>query len=76
MKTYDFTAYVEKDSETGLYFGYIPNLPGAHSQGSSLDELYENLQEVTELCLEELSDKEIEQALTKYVGTQQVTVAR
>jgi predicted RNase H-like HicB family nuclease len=76
MKTYDFTAYVEKDSETELYYGYIPNLPGAHSQGNTLDELYKNLQEVTELCLAELSDKEIEQALSKYIGTQQVTVAR
>ena len=44
MKT--FTAVVEKDSDTGLFVGYIPGFPGAHSQGETLDELKKNLQEV------------------------------
>lgn len=29
---FTFTAQIEKDAETGLYLGYIPNLPGAHTQ--------------------------------------------
>jgi hypothetical protein len=33
-------------NRTGLYVGYIPGLPGAHSQGETLDELNKNLQEV------------------------------
>ncbi len=37
MKTY--TAVIEKCPETGLFVGYIPGFPGAHSQGSTLDEL-------------------------------------
>ena len=37
MKT--FTAIVERDPETGLFVGYVPGFPGAHSQGESLDEL-------------------------------------
>jgi len=52
MKT--FTAYVEFDPETNLYVGIVPGLPGAHTQAASLDKLRENLQEVVELCLEEL----------------------
>ena len=52
MKT--FTAYVEFDPETNLYVGIVPGLPGAHTQAASLDTLRENLQEVVELCLEEL----------------------
>ena len=48
-----FTAYIEYDPETGLYVGTVPGLPGAHSQGSSLDELRDNLKEVIELILEE-----------------------
>ncbi len=44
MKTY--TAVVEKDRETGLYVGYIPGFPGAHSQGATLEELRTNLVEV------------------------------
>lgn len=41
---HQFTARIEKD--TGLYIGLIPNLPGAHTQGETLDELYINLREV------------------------------
>ena len=39
MKT--FTAIVEKDKDTGLYVGYVPGFPGAHSQGDTLDELHQ-----------------------------------
>jgi len=49
-----FTAYVEFDSETNLCVGIVSGLPGTHTQASSLDRLRENLQEVVELCLEEL----------------------
>jgi len=47
MKT--FTAIVERDSDTKLYVGYVPGVPGAHSQGETLDELQENLREVIEM---------------------------
>lgn len=46
-KTY--TAVVERCRDTGLYVGYVPGLPGAHSQAGTLDELNENLREVLEL---------------------------
>ncbi|NEP40131.1 MAG: type II toxin-antitoxin system HicB family antitoxin [Okeania sp. SIO2H7] len=51
-----FTAYIEWDSETNLYVGIIPSIPGAHTQGATLDELQANLKEVLELCLEEYQD--------------------
>jgi predicted RNase H-like HicB family nuclease len=51
-----FTAYIEWDPETNLYVGIIPGIPGAHTQGATLDELNENLKEVLELCLEELEE--------------------
>ncbi len=57
MKTY--TAVVEQDKETGLYVGYIPGFPGAHSQGESLDELNRNLKEVIEM-LTEAGERSIE----------------
>ena len=47
MKTY--TAVVEKCPDTGLFVGYIPGFPGAHSQGNTLDELNKNLREVVEM---------------------------
>ena len=68
-----FTAYVEYDHETKMYVGIIPGVPGAHTQGASLDELQANLQEVLELCLEEY-DGPVEE-LPRFVGLQQVEVA-
>lgn len=44
---------MEWDPETRLYVGSVPGIPGAHTQGATLDELRENLIEVLELCLEE-----------------------
>lgn len=47
------TAIVERDAETGLYVGYVPGFPGAHSQGETLEELQQNLQEVVVMLLED-----------------------
>ncbi|MBD6619827.1 type II toxin-antitoxin system HicB family antitoxin [Komarekiella sp. 'clone 1'] len=47
-----FSAIVERDSDTNLYFGYVPGFPGAHSQGETWDELHKNLREVIEMLLE------------------------
>jgi predicted RNase H-like HicB family nuclease len=65
-----FTAVVERCPDTGLYVGYVPGIPGAHSQGATLDELRANLKEVLEMLAE---DGEIE-AEGQFVGTQQITV--
>ena len=54
IRTYKFTAQITKDSEVNQYIGIVPELPGAHTQASTLDELYNNLKEVIELCLEEI----------------------
>jgi len=65
------TAYVERDPDTGFYVGTVPGIPGAHTQGETLDELQKNLREVLTLCLEELeSDAEI----PEFVGIQQIEV--
>ena len=69
MKTY--TAVVEKDKDTGLYVGYVSGFPGAHSQGETLDELRQNLQEVIEMLLED-EEPSVE---AEFVGTQQIVVA-
>ena len=49
----NFTAVVEKDAETGVYVGYVPGWPGAHSQGATIDELRQNLEEVIAMLLED-----------------------
>ena len=48
-----FTAIIEKDIDTNLYVGYVPGFLGAHSQGETLDELRENLQEVIEMLFDD-----------------------
>jgi len=48
-----FTAVIEKDVDTNLYVGYVPSFVGAHSQGETLDDLRENLQEVIAMLLED-----------------------
>jgi predicted RNase H-like HicB family nuclease len=66
-----YTAVIERDPQTGLYVGYVPGLPGAHSQGETLEELRENLKEVLELLAEDgLLTPESE-----FIGTQQILVA-
>lgn len=56
MTIRSFTAYVEYDPETKLHVGIVPGIPGAHSQGETLDELRVNLGDVLKLCLEELGE--------------------
>ena len=68
MTTY--TAVVERCPDTGLYVGYVPGFPGAHSQADTLDELNENLREVISMLLED-GEPQLE---AEFVGTQTVTV--
>ena len=65
----DFTAVVERDSQTGLLVGYVPGFPGAHSQGQTQEELTQNLREVIEMLLED-GEPEFE---GEFVGIQTVT---
>ena len=65
-----FTAVVERCPDTGLYVGYIPGFPGAHSQAETLDELNANLREVIEMLLED-GEPNME---AQFVGTQTVSV--
>lgn len=67
-----FTAYIEWDPESRLYVGTVPGLPGAHTQGASLDELKANLEEVVSLCLEELGEDRGN--LPQFVGVQQINI--
>ena len=68
MKTY--TAVVERCPDTKLFVGYGPGVPGAHSQGATLDELNRNLQEVIDMLLED-GEPKLE---AEFVGTQAITV--
>ncbi|MEN6627329.1 MAG: type II toxin-antitoxin system HicB family antitoxin [Candidatus Sumerlaeia bacterium] len=66
-----FNMVVERDPETGLYVGYIPGWPGAHSQAATMDELTRNLEEVIQMLLEDGEPK----LQSEFVGVQIIQVA-
>ncbi|KKP23885.1 MAG: hypothetical protein SZ59_C0003G0109 [candidate division TM6 bacterium GW2011_GWF2_28_16] len=68
-----FVSYIEKDLDSGTYFGTIPSIPGAHTQAETLDELQKNLKEVVSLCLEEMNSEE-KKSIPEFVGLQQVEI--
>lgn len=70
---YKVMAYIERDPETGLYVGTVPEISGAHTQAETLDELRKNLKEVVELCLEEMDSEEKKQ-IPEFIGIQQIEV--
>lgn len=67
----NFNVVVERDPDTGVYVGYVPGWPGAHSQGASLDELQRNLEEVVSLLLED-GEPQLE---SEFVGVHTIKVA-
>ena len=69
MRTY--TAVIEREPDTGVFVGYVPGFPGAHSQGETLDELRANLREVIAMLLED-GEPPLE---AEFVGTQTILVA-
>ncbi len=72
--TQSFTAFIEKDPESGLYVGTVPGLPGAHTFAETIDDLQVKLAEVVTLCLEEMDHAEIA-SLPVFAGISQVEVA-
>lgn len=66
-----YTAVVERCPQTQLFVGFVPGLPGTHSQGETLDELNQDLREVLAMLLE---DGEPDQE-SEFVGVQTVAVA-
>ena len=67
----NYTAIVERCKETGLFTGFIPRFQGAHTQGETLDELHQNLQEVLEMLLED-GEPVLE---VEFIGTHNIVVA-
>lgn len=65
----DFYVVIERD-EDGWYVGEVPQLKACYSQGSTIDELMQNIKEVIELCLEE----EQEEHINEFVGVQKISV--
>lgn len=67
----EYLAVVERDVQTGLFVGYVPGFPGAHSQGKTQEELSRNLREVIEMLLED-GEPTLQ---GEFIGTQRIAIA-
>jgi len=68
-RTREFYVTIE-EGEDGYYIADVPELPGCHTQGKTLDELMENIKEAIELYLEVQGEGH----RTKFIGIQKVTI--
>ena len=67
----EFTVIIERD-EDGYLVGSVPSLRGCHTQGKTMDELFERIKEAIELCLE-VEREDIPTPL-ELVGIQRIAV--
>ena len=73
-----FNVIVERDPDTNLLVGSVPGWPGAHSQGTTYDELEKNLSELDDASRAKLAllledgDPKLE---SEFVGLQTIQVA-
>lgn len=65
-----FDVVIERDEE-GVYVASVPQLPGCHTDGTSLDELMVEIREAIELCL---AVEGAQPTHLEFVGIQRVTI--
>ena len=69
-KIRNFTVLIEQD-EDGLYVAKVPDIQGCYTQGKTIQQAMERVQEAIQVCLE--ADKD-EHHQMKFIGLQQVEV--
>ncbi|MCK6433155.1 MAG: type II toxin-antitoxin system HicB family antitoxin [Aquabacterium sp.] len=67
----NLNAVIERDLATGLLVGSVPGIPGAHTQGETIEEVRANLAEVIEL----LRDEGALQPESEFIATTALAVA-
>ena len=71
LPSMNFNAVIERDLETGLLVGSVPGIPGAHTQGETIEEVRANLAEVIEL----LQSQDALDPESEFIATTSVMVA-
>jgi predicted RNase H-like HicB family nuclease len=67
-KTLHFPILIEQD-EDNFYIVSCPSFEGCHSYGKTIDEALKNIQEVIEICLDEVHEKKKRSiALNRFIG--------
>ena len=70
--SYKLNIIIEEDVDG--FYAYCPELKGCQSQGDTLEEVQNNIQEAVELYLETLSEHEKQELLQKKVTTMTLEV--
>jgi len=70
--SYNFIVLIEQ-GEDGAYIASVPALRGCYTQADTVADAMEHIREAIELCLE---DEEDIPAMTKFIGIQQLEIAR
>ncbi len=65
--TLNLTVLIEQD-ETGLYIAKVPDIPGCHTQGNTVEQAMERVKEAIQVCIE--TNEDIHPL--KFVGVQQL----
>lgn len=71
LPSMNFNAVIERDLETGLLVGSVPGIPGAHTQGETVEEVRANLAEVIEL----LRSQDALEPESEFIATTSLMVA-
>ena len=69
----NFTAIFEKDGD--WWMGYVEELPGANTQGRTLEETRENLREAIQLVIETNREIALREAIGKSVIIEKLAIA-
>jgi predicted RNase H-like HicB family nuclease len=71
-KAKEYDVVIEQD-ENGVYVAHVPELPGCHTQGNSIEEVTKNASEAIELYLEHTKNR-VENPM-KFIGVKKVPAA-
>lgn len=78
VKELQFKVLIEQD-EDGIFVASVPELPGCHTQGKTLEEVRKRIKEVIELVLESDEDIKKEKMSSRgfsphFFGIEEVTI--
>lgn len=69
-KVHEYDIIIEQD-ENKVYVAHVPELPGCHTEGDTIEEVLSNIKEAMELYLE--YKKEIENPM-KFITVKKLTI--
>lgn len=79
-QVYHYKVLIER-GEDGYFVGWVPAIPGCHTQGKTYEELIANVKEAIQLCLEVADDmpdykKKLEESVyaPTFIGIEEVAV--